>query len=523
MKRDFKFTRTGSTPRVIFYSQTAKGHGYDYFGPVLEITGKSSRHITQKLPKDKKFKNKIKLFPQPNTGRTINPNLDNQDEKNKPLKTEKKNKSLKYYETMDKTFKEIIEKKQKYSVKVSKKKNVTCEDLLKNFRDVDENEKNAEITENINNINFPCDDKNFSRNCITCKEYLSYQTKKKYDFISEIVNLPGGIKREEKEIKDDYYDNNKKKNLKIINNSTASSFKHKILYSSNINNNLYNDKVKINIDLNNNDFNEYDNNRKRGKSADITRYNKDSRKKQNKDFFNVIYSSNKIFYPNNNFDEKNNNNYQRSNSSSFTLIKKPSDFNYDPNNSKNYKQTINNTKNFLSILSAPSNSTLYVDYYNNSTCENNKSNQFITNYMNDYNYNNAIINQTDSILYSVEDNFSNITSEKTLTKSNTSKNIRGLKNIKSSLNTKKKNSCYFNSTNLYKNIGKNKEQTIFKGYYGVASKEKQECQDTCFTYNHQKKKFSELQNKMFNEIHQEKPFSIKTNYSKRNYSQFALS
>ena len=47
MLNNSKIYRAGYVPRVIFYSQSSKGHEYNYGNPVETITGKNSRHITQ--------------------------------------------------------------------------------------------------------------------------------------------------------------------------------------------------------------------------------------------------------------------------------------------------------------------------------------------------------------------------------------------------------------------------------------------------------------------------------------------
>lgn len=156
----------------------------------------------------------------------------------------------------------------------------------------------------------------------------------------------------------------------------------------------------------------------------------------------------------------------------------------------------------------------------------------------DYKYANAIINDVDSIdcKYDINigdnspSNFSDYTLDNKLNRCYTSKNISEVPNTKSTIYSKKRHSCYFNSTNNNNNGKKrltknNNNNILMNGYFGLASKEKQDCQNTLFTNYHHRKENSEFQNKIFNEVHQEKekPLPVRTNYSKRNYSQFILS
>lgn len=558
MKRNYNLTRPGSKPRIIFYSQTSKGHSYDYNKPILEITGKDSRHIPQKPSGDLKFLQKIKVHPQPNTGRTINPNLykteketNNQNNNSNQIfpntKTGKKiipfRKTNNFYGTMDKTFKEIKEKKQMFLVKINKKKNITSEDLLKNFKNFDENEKNNDYTHS----------RNYNKNKLPNKQFSSFQSKKKYDLISEIVNLPGGVKCEEKEIKDDYYENSKKKKSKIIKNSTASSFKHKNIYSSEV------ELKNINNNNDNNNFleNNYNNNY-------IIKEN-NNHKKANSEISNIVYSSNELFYPdyygenakntnnnlernnyNSNFynnnikiilDNNNMNNYTRSKSSRNFSTKIQYNLKLDNNRKKNEYNSNYNT-NYFTIK--------------NDEGYSNNNNEFITNYMQDYKYRNSFINQTDSIKnLNTCENYPKSHLIKRLNHCNTNIEIKNIQNMKGSFGFKKKNKNYFNSSsnantnnnlsaNYYNktNYQRNKDCNVesntdyfytknvtidYNSYYGAVSNEKKQKKNDMFITNNQRKKNFEYHNIVFNEKHQEKPLSIKTNYSKRNFSQFVLS
>ena len=77
MLNNSKIYRAGYVPRVIFYSQSSKGHEYNYGNPVETITGKNSRHITQNCSAERKLFSNIKHHPLPNSKRTINPDYEN--------------------------------------------------------------------------------------------------------------------------------------------------------------------------------------------------------------------------------------------------------------------------------------------------------------------------------------------------------------------------------------------------------------------------------------------------------------
>ena len=79
MSNKNKLNNSGNTPRVIFYSQSSKGHEYNYGSPLVTITGKNSRHIPQSTSKERKLLDYIKHHPQPNSKRTIIPNYGSLD------------------------------------------------------------------------------------------------------------------------------------------------------------------------------------------------------------------------------------------------------------------------------------------------------------------------------------------------------------------------------------------------------------------------------------------------------------
>ena len=164
MLNSSKIFRPGCNPRTIFYSQSSKGHEYNYGSPILSITGKSSRHVSQISSGERKLFSNIKPHPLPNSKRTINPIYND-------TQIKKFNKAKKYNwqnSSMDQTLIETKIKKNKPGIKIYSKKNKTSYEL--------NNNKN----ENENN---------------TSKNSYSFYIKNKYDYNSEILNLPGGTKR----------------------------------------------------------------------------------------------------------------------------------------------------------------------------------------------------------------------------------------------------------------------------------------------------------------------------------------
>ena len=123
--------RSGCTPRVIFYSQSNKGHEYNYGNPIVSITGRSSRHITPNISKERKVFDYIKPHPQPDSNRTLIPNCGNFDTKTRPRKF----KSKVYDSSLDNALCEINNKKQKSSIKICRKKNRTSLELLNDCKE----------------------------------------------------------------------------------------------------------------------------------------------------------------------------------------------------------------------------------------------------------------------------------------------------------------------------------------------------------------------------------------------------
>ena len=286
--------RSGCTPRTIFYSQTSKGHEYNYGNPVLTITGRNSRHITPSTSTERKLLDNIKYHPQPNSKRTINPNFGNVESKtfNKHSKVN--------YSSMDNTFCEKFEKKQKSSIKTSRKKNKTYDELLHTF----EEEKN-----NINDLK---KDKN----------KFCFYIKNKYDYSSGIMNLPGGYKRDINDVNDDYNNNPQKK---INKNSIINCFRERNINSSKIDCLCPNLKKRIN--------------RPYSLTNMKTTYKNSKHNNILGNCSELLYSSNIIFYKNN---------YQNNNANN-NINDKVIDFKFN-NNKKNITSYDNKENNKVNII-----------------------------------------------------------------------------------------------------------------------------------------------------------------------------
>ena len=228
-----KIYRSGCAPRVIFYSQSSTGHEYYYGKPIVSITGKNTRHITQNSSTERKFFTKIKHHPLPNSKRTINPEFGNIE----IIKPNKTNKYIWKNSIIDSNFCVKGNKIKKPIIKISNKKNKTSEELKQD--NIDNNNKEKDY------IN---------------KSSYSFYIKNKYDYNSEILNLPGGSKRGVNDINDDF---NKTKNYERTFNTTANCFRKRDFNNSKISclNPFYQNKKqnikRNNINLNDKDFCSY--------------------------------------------------------------------------------------------------------------------------------------------------------------------------------------------------------------------------------------------------------------------------
>ena len=217
-----KIYRSGCAPRVIFYSQSSTGHEYNYGKPIVSITGKNTRHITQNSSTERKFFTKIKHHPLPNSKRTINPEFGNIE----IIKPNKTNKYIWKNSIIDSNFCVKGNKIKKPIIKISNKKNKTSEELKQD--NIDNNKEKDYIN----------------------KSSYSFYIKNKYDYNSEILNLPGGSKRGVNDINDDF---NKTKNYERTFNTTANCFRKRDFNNSKISclNPFYKNKSQ-NIKIDNN-------------------------------------------------------------------------------------------------------------------------------------------------------------------------------------------------------------------------------------------------------------------------------
>ena len=290
--------RAGYTPRVIFYSQSSKGHEYDYGNPIVSITGKGSRHIPQNISAERKLFSNIKYHQLPNSKRTINPENEKENQEIKRLNKSKKYKWEK--STMDNTFSELEYKKYKPVIKLCDKKNKTSEEL---------------------NLN-----KSAYNNKIEKNTY-SFYIKNKYDYNSEIVNLPGGSKRMVNDIKDDY-DKNKKDVISC--NSTINCFRKR---------NLNNSKIDCLNHISKNNKVNYDNNKRQNIRNSILNLSKKELKTDN---YYTNYNINAPTNEENNMSMKNNNKYAYDKKNKIRRkiieVSKDNDDNYNNLNQQQIKQ-----------------------------------------------------------------------------------------------------------------------------------------------------------------------------------------
>ena len=366
--------------RTIFYSQTSKGHEYNYGNPVLTITGRKSRHIIPSISTERKLLDYIKPHPQPNSKRTIIPNYEK-------LESNNFNKQSKInYGSLDNTFCEKFNKKQKPSIKTFIKKNKTTSELLGDLK--------SEIKLRNNDLN---------------KYNFSFYIKNKYDYSSEILNLPGSNNRKNNDIKDDYENKNLKR---MSNNSIANCFRQRNINSSRIESFNPNCKQK---------------NRPYSVSHIVNKNKNNESNDKLKNYSDLIYSSNNVFYKynyqnsdniknkiinqdlnyiNTELDNKENylNNFQNNNYNFKTknALKRKNHnklYNYEITKKANINeypvkvQTNDNLKNSFDFYPKINNNKIKTSYFNNVYKE--KENSLITHYTKRKNINssNKLFNQ----------------------------------------------------------------------------------------------------------------------------------
>ena len=192
MSKINSFNRSGSAPRLITYSQSNKERKYwEYQKPTneifsFELNGKGKKHIN--IPKSGEIQNfrKKHMFPQPNTKRTINPNYAPED---KFLQKSKSSLNINEYKKKDlNNFNKSNFQNNK--IFPSKKRCINFKYYRNNFSIND-----SDISINYNN--------DFYEDPYSKKRQLKNGLFTYYKTTTQIINLPGGIKRNLKEINDD--------------------------------------------------------------------------------------------------------------------------------------------------------------------------------------------------------------------------------------------------------------------------------------------------------------------------------
>jgi hypothetical protein len=214
MSRLVTLTRTGSAPRTICYPFSKIGRRYSFQNPPNEIkpevTGKGLRHIPPKISEEIKNYRNVNLHPQPNSNRTLIPDLAPEPKKINVRNSETFTNSLNYnynnnyfdnnnnynnnnnnyYYNEEKLFQSKRRPNSSYmsTYDNSNYNSYNNNNNYSNFNN--ENYKNSNIDgfyEDINSKRRQHADTQFSR----------------YKTTTQIYNLHGGIKRNINEINDD--------------------------------------------------------------------------------------------------------------------------------------------------------------------------------------------------------------------------------------------------------------------------------------------------------------------------------
>ena len=286
--------RIGSEPKIICYSQSNKERKYweDQKKPneiiSYELDGKGKkRFISPPSGEIKKFRSKH-LFPQPNTKRTINPFLAPED---KYFQKSKSSNNLNIYNYNNKNNNNNNNNSNYYKYATltnfklfpSKKRSSNFR-LYRNNFSIDNND----LRKNLN-INYNYD---FYEDPYSKKRQLKNGLFTHYKTTTQIVNLPGGIKRNQNDINDDKSMMEIKPKIKLIHPSFSlkveGDFKSNVSCLPNSMTKNYNDKNKINNYYYNdkNKFNGYYNNEK---NTINNYYYNDNWNKRNKNYFNNSY------------------------------------------------------------------------------------------------------------------------------------------------------------------------------------------------------------------------------------------
>ena len=250
--------RSGSEPKIICYSLSNKERKYwEYQKPPNEIIsyeldGKGKKKfITHESGEINKFRSKH-LFPQPNTKRTINPRFAPED---KYIQKSKSSFNLNSYNYNNNNSSNYFKYATLTDFKLfPSKKRASNFRLYRNNFSIDNNDRNKNL-----NINYDYD---FYEDPFSKKRQLKSGIFNYYKTTTQIVNLPGGIKRNTHDIKDDIFVNDIKPKSKLIHPSFSikveEDFKSKVTCLPNSMTKNYKVKILNNYNKNNNySFNRY--------------------------------------------------------------------------------------------------------------------------------------------------------------------------------------------------------------------------------------------------------------------------
>ena len=195
MSRVSSINRSGSVPRLISYTQSHKERNFwDFQKPPseilpYEINGKGKKYINTPISGEiNNFRNKH-IFPQPNTKRTINPFYAPKEKIIPKSKSSLNINEYKYQNNNNFLHSSFLNNK----LFPSKKRNTN---LYKNNFSIDNNDEISKYMNNNNNNDFYEDP--YSK-----KRQIKNSLFNHYKTTTQIINLPGGIKRNQKEINDD--------------------------------------------------------------------------------------------------------------------------------------------------------------------------------------------------------------------------------------------------------------------------------------------------------------------------------
>ena len=249
MSKFNSINRSGSEPKIICYSLSNKERKYwEYQKPPNEIIsyeldGKGKKKfITHESGEINKFRSKH-LFPQPNTKRTINPFLAPED---KYFQKSKSSNNLNIYNYNNKNNNNNNSNYYKYATLTNfklfpSKKRSSNFRLYRNNFSIDNND----LSENLN-VNYNYD---FYEDPYSKKRQLKNGLFTHYKTTTQIVNLPGGVKRNKNDINDDKSIIDKPK-IKLMYPSFAlkveGDFKSNVSCLPNSMTKNYKDKNKIN-------------------------------------------------------------------------------------------------------------------------------------------------------------------------------------------------------------------------------------------------------------------------------------